>query len=139
MRAWGAYQFELFVAILCMVSGIPLAIGVAPSPNSVIAVMPTWTFFAWGLSLSLGGGCTVTGILWRYFDKRQFLAGCLVEKAGLFMLGTSCSVLGLAIAFYAGATGTLTAGLCFALMLACFSRIRTINKEASIVKEYGEE
>lgn len=101
--------------------------------------MPTWTFFAWGLSLSLGGACTVTGILWRYINKHQFLAGCFVEKAGLFMLGAACAVLAIAIGFYARGAGTLTAGICGALAMACMTRIRTINKEAKIVREYGEE
>lgn len=139
MRAWGVHQFELWVALLCMISGLPLALGVAPSPNSALAVMPTWTFFLWGLSLSLGGGCTVTGILWRYLNKQQFIAGLLVEKAGLFMLGAACAVLALAIGFYAGGPGLLTSGICGALAAACASRIRTINKEAKIVKEHGED
>lgn len=139
VRAWGLFQFELFVALLCMISGLPLAFGVAPSPNSAIAVMPTWTFFAWGVFLSLGGFCTVTGILWRYIDKRQFMVGLLIEKAGLFMLMAECLVLAIAVVYYAHGPGSLQAGILVALVLACWSRIRTINKEASIVKEHGEE
>lgn len=139
MKAWSMHQFELFVALLCMVSGLPLAFGIAPSPNSVVATMPTWTHFAWGLSLSLGGLCTVTGILWRYLNPKQFLSGLKVEEAGLWMLGSACTVLALTIGFYAGGAGILVAGLCGALAGACLSRIRTTHKEAKIVKEHGGE
>lgn len=138
LRAWNAFQFELFVAMLCMYTGLPLALGVVPAPHSIAYTLPPWTLSIWGLMLSLGGLCTVTGILWRYINKVQFVAGLYVEKAGLWMLGSCSIVLGIAIGYYAGDVGLLTAGVFGALAAACFSRIRTINKEADIVKEYGE-
>jgi hypothetical protein len=137
-RAWSSNEFELFVAVLCTVVGLPLAVGVAPSPNSIAAALPNWTLFFWGLSLSLGGLCTVIGILIRYTKPQQFVTGLLTEKAGMYMLGSASSVLCLAIGVFAGAVGMLSAGIFGALALACVTRIRTINKEASIVKEHGE-
>lgn len=139
MRAWSIHQFELFVALLCMVTGAPLAFGIAPSPNSIAATLPTWTLFVWGIMLSLGGLCTVAGILWRHINKQQFLAGLKVEEAGLWMLGSCSAVLALAIGYYVGMAAILTSGIFAALALACVSRIRTTHKEAKIVKEHGGE
>jgi hypothetical protein len=139
MRAWNTAQFELFVALLCMVSGVPLSLGIAPNPNSIVATLPTWAVVAWGVSLSFGGGCTVTGILWRHINELQFIAGLYVEKAGLYMLGSACLVLALAIGIHVGGSGLVTSGICGALAAACVSRVRTINKEAKIVKEHTED
>jgi len=138
LRAWSQYQFELFVAALCMFVGLPLALGVAPAPTSIAATLPDWTLFFWGASLSLGGACTVTGILWRAYNRLQFVAGLLVEKAGMHLLGASSVVLALAIGVYAGDIGILTSGIFGALFCACVSRIRTINKEVAVVREHGE-
>jgi hypothetical protein len=139
MRAWSLFQFELFVALLCTVTGLPLAFGIAPSPNSIAATLPTWTLFLWGVMLSVGGLCTVAGILWRHYNEQQFLAGLKVEEAGLWMLGSCSAVLAIAISAYAGSVGLLTAGIFGALAAACVSRIRTTHKEAKIVREHGQE
>lgn len=138
MKAWSAHSHEMYTAVLCVLVGIPLVVGITPSPNSVQNILPTWALVVWGITLTLGGLCTVTGILWRYFQPLQFVRGLLIEKAGQYMLGASCSVLCLAISLYTGPGGLLIAGTYGAFALACISRTRTINKEVKVVKEHGE-
>ena len=137
-KAWDAHNYELWTAALCLVMGVPLVARVAPSPNSIATYLPSWALLAWGVILTLGGLCTVIGILWRYFRPNQFLAGLMVEKAGQFMLGAACSSLCVAIAAYAGSRGFLVSGVFGGLGLAAVSRIRTINKEHKIVQDHGD-
>lgn len=135
--AWTGFQFELFVAIMCTLIGLPLAAGIAPQPNSVVAVFPSFAVIVWGLSLTLGGASVVYGILWRHFRPVRFISGLLMERAGLYMLASSISCFIIAAIVFAGLPSIFMALLVGAFVAACVSRIRSINKEISIIREHG--
>lgn len=137
VRAWTGYQFEILWAIVCLLVGLPLASGLAPSPTSVNALLPVVHRIVWGISLTLGGGLTLFGILWRHLDSSRFIPGLYVERAGLFMLGTSAAVFVVVLWFYAGAPSLYVAAVYGAFIAACISRTRSIGTEINIIREHG--
>lgn len=138
VSAWNGFQFELFFALICLASGLPLAFGVVPSPTSVTAVLPKLMVIAWGCSLSLGGGCISYGILWRFYRPAQFIAGLYVERAGLYMLSSAVVVFILAVTLFAGAPSFFAAALYGAFVAACISRSRSISLEINIIRSHGD-
>lgn len=137
LRAWTGFQFELLWAVVCLLVGLPLASGLAPSPTSVNALLPSVLRVIWGMSLTLGGGLTLSGILWRHIDASRFISGLYVERAGLVMLGTSAAVFVIVIWFYAGAPTLFVAAIYGAFIAACISRTKSIGMEISIIREHG--
>lgn len=138
IRAWAGYQFEILWAVVCLLVGLPLASGLAPSPSSVNALLPTVLRVVWGISLTLGGGLTLSGILWRHLNVNRFVSGLYVERSGLLMLGTSAAAFVLVVWFYAGAPSLFVAAIYGAFIAACVSRTRSIGMEISIIREHGE-
>ncbi len=135
--AWSGFQFELLIAIMCMLTGLPLGFGVAPSPSSIAAVLPTFGQIAWGISLSLGGASVVYGIVWRYFKPTQFIAGLYIERGGLYMLASSVSCFVIAAVVFAGAPSAFVAAFVGAFVAACISRTRSIKREIAIIRQHG--
>lgn len=135
--AWQGFQFELLIAFIFAVSGLPLALGVAPNPTSIIAVLPDIARVVWGILLSTGGFLVLWGIIWRHYNPIKFVSGLYLERAGLYMLGSSTAVFVLAIVVFAGTAGFFAGMTYGAFAAACASRTRSIGKEIGIIREHG--
>lgn len=135
--AWSGFQFEMLIALVCVLTGFPLAIGLLPTPNAIDALLPEIVRSAWGISLTLGGAFTLGGILWRYYNRTQFLAGLYLERAGLGMLGAAVIVYVTSIALVIGVPSIFSSSIYGAFVAACYSRSRSIGREIRIIKEYG--
>jgi hypothetical protein len=136
-NAWQGFQFEILIAFICALSGIPLAFSIAPRPTSIVVVLPELARIVWGISLSLGGSLVLVGIIWRYNNPIKFISGLYLERAGLYMLGSSTAVFVLAIIVFAGANGFFSGMTYGAFASACLSRTMLITREISIIREHG--
>lgn len=121
--------FEILIAWLCLVSGVPMMIGHA-QPNSVIALLPEWLVRVWGINLALGGLLILLGYgAWRHRARTVVHGelGLSVEQAGLCLLGSGTLVFGVIIILVAGWAGTLPAGTYLVFTAACLFRYVEIN------------
>lgn len=120
--------FELFIAFLCFLSGVPLLFGKTEA-TSIQALLPQWLAYSWGLMLVLGSLLTVVGVL-SYTHKarseRQHYAR-LIEKSGLGLLGGAATVYALAIVGYLGPASLIAAGVIFGFGIICLVKVFLIS------------
>lgn len=116
--------FEIFIAALCVASGLPLIIGVAPNPASIEALLPPAIVAVWGLNLVAGGALICTGLLVRRFR--------IAERVGLSILAPTSIVYAVAI-IRAQYTGGLVAGaIVVGFGISCLLRIFALLAVAAI-------
>jgi hypothetical protein len=124
-------SIEVFMAVLAVLSGVPITIGVllnnpALLPPSINAL--AWTVqLAWGLALTVGGTLMTRGIAFREIR---------LERGGAILTGSSAFVLSVAILFSGTASiiGILTFGLFAWAMLARFYVLGRYLKEIEHLK-----
>lgn len=105
----------VFVLVLCLVSGIPLLLGVT-DPGSIERTLPHWALLLWGGGLVLGALTTLAGM------SRQTAGGVIAEQIGSVTVGAATLFYGSIILLNAaspkgdGITGStlLGAGIIFA-------------------------
>lgn len=114
-----AEPFELFLAGIAVLNGVPLLLSDRVRAASIEALLPEWLVVAWGLELLLGGLLTAGGLLGRKPD---------VERVGLLLLGPAALVYGLAISLVVGLNGgAVASGITTAFGLACLLRAYVIR------------
>lgn len=112
---------ESFLAVLCLLAGIPILISLTSlAPSSLLVVLPTWTVLAWASALVSGGLFTLVGV---------GIGDILVERSGVALLGSGAFVLCSAILLTAPSlVGTLTYGLFGLAMVARYWTLGLIRK-----------
>ena len=102
--------FELFLAVLCVVSGVPTLLGVIPRPGTLSAQLAPWLVFCWSFLLVAGGLAVIWGIVRRNES---------VERLGVSVLFPTALAYAVAIFATLGATGLIAACIVAAFGLAC--------------------
>lgn len=121
-------QFELFIAFLCMISGLPLIFQAAAAPSSLEALLPVAVVRLWGATLCIGGTVICVGIFLRHINRRRlYFEGLMIEAAGLLPLGAATLVLSI-VAFYVQGMKVLFGALIYLSFTgACASRFWAIT------------
>lgn len=117
------HPWELLIAGLCLLSGLPLALG-APSPNSINQALPELLVRVWGATLASSGAAVTSGLVLPYIRPHLATVGLRVERGGLALLAAAASVFSIAIIVAAGWRGALPAATY--LMFAAACGIRTV-------------
>lgn len=127
------HPWEMLIAGLCLLSGIPLALG-APSPSSMNRFLSPFVVQWWGGTLGLGGSAIVVGLVLAYVRPRVATVAWRIERAGLALLGSASLVYGVAIATVAGWPGVLPAATYSMFAAACMIRAVVLQATARGIK-----
>lgn len=106
------YPFELFLSVLCLLSGLPMLLGLA-TPRSIEALLPWPVVRMWALALIVGSVSTSYGLL---------RASRVPAFTGLRLLGDASLIYAVAILIVAGWRGLLASMLTLAFATACLAR-----------------
>jgi len=124
-----SHPFELLIAFLCVVSGIPLMLGFHLS-NSTAEVLPFTLQILWGVLLFIGGALSILGLVRFHMSpeaRRQILA-LRIEQSGWIMVATALFVFGF-ILFTLNASGAGFVLLTYtAFIAACVLRYLTLRQ-----------
>lgn len=138
-RIMSEMPFEVLITFLCLATGLPMAVGILPSPASLIRVLPGWSIQCWGAMLSMGGLLTFVGLGLSHATKhRKFIEGLYIEGAGMLILGAGTLVFGLTIAAAAGWRALFGMLVYFVMAASCFFRFRTLRRTVSEMKKAVE-
>lgn len=128
--------FEVLITVLCLIVGLPMALGVLPPPTSLVRTLPEWSIRCWGSLLSLGGITTLVGLLLSHAtQKRRFIEGLYIEGAGMAILGSGALVFGLTIFVAAGWHAMFSVLVYLVMAVSCFFRYRTTRHTVKKMKE----
>lgn len=130
------HPFELLVATWALVSGLPLAIGLAP-PSPALSNLNSVLVTAFGLMLSLGGMCVMVG-LYVFFVTHSYvhqIIGMRVEQCGWVAVSSGVVTLLLGILITGTATSYVGVITFTAISLACGARYASLN---TVVRSYGK-
>lgn len=106
----------VFILIVCLFNGIPLAMGRATPGSINDQIHQTWQIVVWGLFLVIGSGCTLLGTF------NQSVNGILLEQTGSVAVGFACLIYAAAIRAQVGVAGSVPAGIVLAFGIACLWR-----------------
>lgn len=109
--------FEVAIALMFFISGLGLLL-VAPDPASIVSVFPDIIRFSWAVLLTAGGGLKLSGILSNNISFR---------RAGLALMGGSCSVYAIALVTYGGMSAFFPICLVMGVTWACWSMYRRLR------------
>lgn len=114
-----------FLAILCLGSGIPTALGFTQS-RALYELLPMGVLNAWGVALIVGSLAVLSGILSiQIRDGYEIIKRTAAYRLGLRLLGLSSVVYGLAVVAVGGAAGLLPAGWIWSFAAAMWVRLAT--------------
>lgn len=100
-------SIEAFLAVLCLLVGIPILFNPeALAPGSVLTLLPGWSIYPWGVCITLGGAVGLLGIMFSEYR---------LERIGVLLLGASMGVYSFAL------VGALPASFVGLLTFAFFS------------------
>lgn len=128
----GRHPFQVYLLFLCVVSGLPILLGLAPDQESAITQLPEWQERAWGASLVIGA---TLGLAGSYFPVRFYASALTIERIGLIFCGSA----GLVYAGIVAATANndlLTAAVILGFGIASVRRARdlgTVIKHAATI------
>jgi hypothetical protein len=125
----GVDPFELLFAYVCVVVGIPFALGLS-APTSIERLLPELLIRGWGIALTFGGALVITGIgirQRRAATVRRIVAGLRVESAGLVPMAGASAVFFFAILAIGGWRVAFPAGTYLAFTAACGYRLWQIR------------
>lgn len=121
--------FEAFVAVLCVLGGIPLTLGHA-QPTSIDAILPSLLRHIWGGTLVFGGAFVLMGVTGGVRTSRY-----RYELAGLALLIPASFVYGVCNIVFVGTRGLASAGLLFTFCIGCLFRYALIAQAVHIIRE----
>lgn len=135
-RMMSEMPFEVLIVFLCLFSGLPMALGILPSPGSLIRTLPTWGIRLWGATLSIGGFMAIIGLVMSHVDRRRrFIEGMYIEGGGLLMIGAGALVFGLCILVAAGWPAAFSILIYGVMAASCFFRFRTVRRTVRKMRE----
>jgi hypothetical protein len=102
----------VFILVLCVLSGIPLALAGA-RPGSLNALLDPWIVTAWGCLLAVGAATTLVGTF------RQTATGIILEQVGSVAVGVTTLLFALAIFIQVGWDGFFGGGIVLGWGLSC--------------------
>lgn len=118
---------EVFLAVLAMLSGLPILATNGELAPITMSVLPDWAVLCWGGVLVLGGLLTLAGIAARAIR---------IERAGVLLLGSSTIVLFVALlsADISSAVGLVLYPMFAWAMLARYWSLGRVLKSIKAVK-----
>lgn len=119
------HPFEFAVALAAVISGLAYLL-TDHAPSSIAGLLDPGFQRAWDLYLIVGGGLIVAGLLVR--NDEHPLAGIRLERLGLVALGVGSLVYAGAVIATVGTLGLFSA-LTYGLYgLACYLRLRQLER-----------
>lgn len=116
--------WAIFVKTLCIISGLSTFVG--PAPGTIEATLPQAVVSAWSITLVVGAGCALYGLLQPRHRE--------VELLGLVWLGTASLVYAVTIATRFGTGGAVPCAIVLAFSLAALVRALAVYLEYEIAK-----
>jgi hypothetical protein len=127
LQALQVASIEVFVALLCLVSGLPILISpTAFAPTAVLALMPLWLVLCWGVCLTLGGLADLIGIATE---------NLYIRRAGLILLSAGSLVMAMGVLSLTGSTRLFVAGTYLVFGWATAARYYVIGKSLKSRRE----
>lgn len=121
--------FEIYLLVVAVVTSVPVMLGVAPKPGSIIEQLPGWPAQVWATTLAVGSLMALAGIAWKRPGWPLIsVTGLLLERVGLFAAGTATTFYSVAVVRTAGISALIPAGLMLAFGLASLVQARKIGK-----------
>lgn len=127
----------LFVLSLCVVSGLPLVLGIS-KPGSVESLIPSWAVVVWGALLTGGAVTSLAGMV------KQTVGGIIAEQIGSVAVGSATIFYSTAILLSTGWQGVLPAGIILGWGLSCMWRwvqlaslLSSAQHQAADERRYG--
>lgn len=129
--------FEVFTAILCVFSGVPLVLGKV-SANSVNAILPVIAAQVWGATLLVGALLTLVGlIIANAVDGpgalHRMITGHKIERLGLLALAWAGGLYGTTILFTNHLGGFVATMLIYVFALTCLVRAFVLSTGATML------
>lgn len=130
-RAVQIDSIEVFIAILCFLSGIPILINPGEyAPTSVLSILPYYLALAWAVALVLGGLLNVIGIM---------ASNPYLRRAGLILVASGAFVMGLTVLFLTGTTRLLSTGIFFVFSWAMGAQYFRLGKQLKLRRKFWEQ
>ena len=124
-------SIEVFVALLCLLSGLPILFNPATfAPASVIVAFPMVLVIAWALCLVVGGGLNLVGLA---------VDNPYLRRAGLAMLAGGATFMALSILFVAGWVKLFSIGVYLIFAWACAARYVTLGTDLKARRKRWEK
>lgn len=142
-RAMIEDPFEVFLGLLCSLSGIPLLAGQARQ-GAVDQLMPHWFSRCWGGTLTLGSVLVIFGLFLHGRTRRgpQPSAGPVrtpgrtYERIGLIILGYASAIYAVAITVVGGSKATPAAAIVTVFCFTCATRAFILSTSELITEGY---
>lgn len=128
--------FELFIAFLCIVSGIGILFN---DTTALHRELDYWVVVLWAVSLIYSGVVITLGIV---LTRVRTELGTNIHKSGLIPLTVSTFVYSAAILMSVGTRGLLTATIVTMFGLSCIAKLRVLyrrTKTMHIVSKAGSQ
>lgn len=117
----------VFLLLLCVVTGLGIAVDVTPAPGSLEAALLRWEVIAWAVALCGGAALILLGLALQPSDKHLVL-GVLFEQVGVATLGPAAIIYSAAAVAAVGWSGLFPAAITFAFGVACLYRWFTLQR-----------
>jgi hypothetical protein len=121
--------FEVFIAALCVVSGLPLIVHTGSQPGSLQELLPHSFVVLWGVELTLGGTISLIGLLSSQHR---------VERWGIGILAPAAFAYGIAILVVTGPSGGVAAAVVLGFAFACVVRLAVLVEVRTAIRRAAE-
>lgn len=125
-RVWRAIQassIEVFLALLCFVSGLPILINpMTFAPAAIAALFPLPIVILWGIALTVGGALNLVGLA----TENVYL-----RRSGLMMLSVGALIMGGSVLVISGWTRGFVIGTYLVFSWATATRYHALGKVIS--------
>lgn len=116
------HPFQLFILVLCFITGLPVILGKMPAPGTLENSLPDILLVGWSWVLVLGSGVAMLGSLWP--------GKILLEQLGLICTGFAAGLYGALVMIIAWDRGGYQAGgIILAFGAACLWRAWQIQRD----------
>lgn len=118
------HPFQIYILALCLLTGIPTMLGIAPKPGAIESLVPPLIAVVWSYTLVIGAAMGLGGSFWRNRGT-----GLILEQLGLSFAGYSCLFYAVILVVYAWAQGGLVAAsVITGFGLSCLIRSHQIQQ-----------
>jgi hypothetical protein len=129
--------FEVFTAILCISSGLPLAFGRIEA-ESIEASVPHHFAHAWGIVLLIGAILTLTGLIVANAVSgpralQRMITGHRIERLGLLALAWAGGVYAVSVLLAVGKGGIIASTIILIFALTCLTRAFVLSTGATML------